>query len=82
MSGGHFNYEQYNIINIYESIQCEIDDPENQERYSPETITEFNKAVDILKKAYVYAQRIDYLLSCDDGEESFHRRLKKELEGL
>ena len=36
----------------------------------------------ILKQAEIYAQRIDWLLSGDDGEESFHERLKEELEEL
>lgn len=50
--------------------------------YTKETINEFRKGVEILKKARIYAQRIDWLLSCDDGEESFHRRLNEELEQL
>lgn len=54
----------------------------NPHGYSKETIREFRKAVSILKRAYVYTQRIDYLLEGDDGEESFHRRLKEELEQL
>ena len=36
----------------------------------------------ILRKAAIYAQRIDWLLSGDDGEESFIRRLYDELEQL
>lgn len=54
----------------------------NQNEYSKETIAEFKRGLDILRKAYVYAQRIDWLLSGDDGEESFHERLKEELEEL
>lgn len=54
----------------------------NQYGYSEETITEFKNGLDILRFAYIYAQRIDWLLSGDDGEESFHERLKKELEEL
>lgn len=50
--------------------------------YSKETITEFKKAVHILKQAEIYAQRIDWLLSGDDGEENFHKRLKDDLEKL
>jgi hypothetical protein len=50
--------------------------------YSPETIAEFEKAVKVLKLAYVYAQRIDWLLSGDDGEDSFHRRLQAQLKEL
>jgi hypothetical protein len=47
--------------------------------YSPETIAEFEKAVKALKLAYVYAQRIDWLLSGDDGEDSFYIRLQAQL---
>lgn len=50
--------------------------------YTEETINEFRKGVEILKKARIYAQRIDWFLSGDDGEESFHRRLKEELKQL
>lgn len=54
----------------------------NQYGYTEETLAEFRKAVEILKQAEVYAQRIDWLLSGDDGEESFHERLKEDLEKL
>ncbi len=54
----------------------------NQSGYSKETIREFKKAIKLLKQAEVYAQRIDWLLSGDDGEDSFHERLKADLEEL
>ena len=113
MSGGHFEYAQYKIADIYNSIEeylygreldeCDIEwyieeyfntDKEaeylrkhhrtipNQYEFSEETLAEFKKAVHILKQAEIYAQRIDWLLSGDDGEESFHERLKEELEKL
>ena len=47
-----------------------------------ETLSEFRKAVVYLRLAYVYAHRIDWLLSGDDGEETFHERLRQELETL
>ena len=50
--------------------------------YTPETIQEFRNGVEILKKASVYAQRIDWLISGDDGEDSFHQRLKEDLNKL
>jgi hypothetical protein len=50
--------------------------------YEDETIEKFKEGADILKRAYVYAQRIDWLLSSDDGESTFHERLKKDLEKL
>ena len=36
----------------------------------------------MLKKAYIYAQRVDWLLSGDDGNESFIERLTEELNKL
>lgn len=54
----------------------------NRYEFNKETIKEFKKGLAILRKAYVYAQRIDWLLSGDDGEESFHERLKEELDNL
>jgi len=55
--------------------------PEDQfhPTYSEETQKEFKKAVELLKMAYIYAQRIDWFLSGDDGEDTFHQRLKEEL---
>lgn len=47
--------------------------------YSEETQEEFKKAIEYLKLAYIYAQRIDWFLSGDDGEDTFHKRLKEEL---
>lgn len=43
----------------------------NRSEYSKETIKEFKKGIALLKKAEVYAQRIDWLLSGDDGGEVF-----------
>lgn len=54
----------------------------NLYEYSEETIAEFKRGLDILRQAYVYTQRIDWLLSGDDGEESFHERLREELDEL
>lgn len=51
-------------------------------KYPDNIIEKFKEAVDILKKAEIYAQRIDWLLSGDDGEESFIKRLKEDLEKL
>lgn len=91
MSGGHFEYSQYQISQIAKSIRSIIEKNGvvNEEYgfswsydYSPETLKEFENAIEILNKAYVYAQRIDWLVSGDDGEETFHKRLKEELEKL
>ena len=108
MSGGHFNYDQYKIGYIADSIEQEIErngrektreemkaegwkDPNWYERYPedkfyyeypPEVIEQFKIAVKKLREAQVYAHRVDWLLSSDDGEESFLRRLKEDLSKL
>jgi len=90
MSGGTFEYTQYTIKSMAEDIEDLIKNKgvyiSDEETYdyelSDETLQEFQNAVDILNKAYVYAQRIDWLLAGDDGEETFHKRLKEDLEEL
>jgi hypothetical protein len=91
MSGGRFDYKQYQITQIIDVIEQEIIDnnadpiPEEwfePRNYSEETIAEFRKGIDLLRQAQVYAQRIDWLLSSDDGEDQFHQRLKKDLSKL
>ena len=82
MSGGHFNYSQNRINDVVEHLEYLLDDEEAQERrdtYSDATLQKFKEAADILKKAFVYTQRIDWLLSGDDSEETFHERLEEDL---
>lgn len=81
MSGGHFNYNQSNISDIANEIERLIltNDPTNWYGYSPETLEEFKKAVILLREAYIYVHRIDWLISGDDGEVTFHERLKEDL---
>ena len=92
MSGGHFQYKQWEISNIADEVEQLILTNDSEEKdewgdrkgyhYTPETIEEFKKGLVLLRQVYVYAQRIDWLVSGDDGEDSFHRRLKIELEKL
>lgn len=92
MSGGFFDHSQYTLNQIVTDIEDEIyyNDSEevneyNEKRgngFSEDTMQEFKLAVWYLKQALVYTQRIDWLLSGDDGEETFHSRLKKDLEKL
>ncbi len=89
MSGGHFNYEQFKIKTIADSIQSLIDSNDDQRLnewgsprgrgYSPETIEVFRSARRELLLGYVLAHRIDWLVSDDDSEETFHRRLKADM---
>lgn len=78
MSGGHFDYSQYKILQIAEEIEKIISENDHY-GFSSDIIEEFVNAIYILKKAYIYAQRIDWLVSGDDGEKSFKKRLFDEL---
>lgn len=92
MSGGHFQYKQWEIGNIADEVEQLILTNDSEEKdewgdrkgyhYTPETIEEFKKGLVLLRQAYVYAQRIDWLVSGDDGQDSFHSRLKNDLEKL
>lgn len=103
MSGGHFDYKQYHIGEIADSIERQINnngEPYTKEElkdgyyfgedstenchyeYPEDIIEEFKKGLYFLRMAQIYAQRIDWLLSCDDGEDSFRERLKEDLEQI
>jgi hypothetical protein len=108
MSGGKFDYDQYKIGYIAESIEKEIrrsgkpktreelkDEswhgsdwyekyPEdlNHHKYPDEVIKQFKLAVRYLKMAQIYAHRVDWLLSGDDGEDSFLERLNEDINKL
>jgi len=49
---------------------------------SEEVQERMRHAIRALKIAKVYAQRVDWYLSGDDGEESFLKRLDEELDNL
>lgn len=50
--------------------------------FSPEVIARFHEAALTLRRAAVMAQRIDWLVSGDDGETSFMRRWDQDLSKL
>lgn len=93
MSGGHFDYHQYRIREIADNIEdiiqkngkkkeYEIEyswEDEYYYEYPPEVINKMKEGLDILRKAEIYAQRIDWLVSGDDGPETFLKRLQEDL---
>jgi hypothetical protein len=95
MSGGHFDYLQYRINDIADEVEHLIESNDDAtpaqwgdpgaRGYTPQTIARFREGLRFLRMAAIYAQRIDWLVSGDDGEDSFHQRLAEELadfEGL
>lgn len=92
MSGGYFDYKQYAIQRIADHIEQLIISNGSQEKdrwgdnvhhnFSQETITAFEEAVYALRKAQIYAHRVDWLISGDDSEQSFHARLKEDIKQI
>lgn len=90
MSGGHFDYRQFQIDLIADEIKHLIETNDfilidhfgdkGGRNYSKETMDCFQDALVALRKASLYTQRIDWLVSGDDSEETFHTRLKQELD--
>lgn len=89
MSGGHFQYQQYRIEDIAVEIDeiIESNDDETLDRfgqrrgenYPSEVIEKFKEAAHTLRQAAEMAQRVDWLVSGDDNEDSFMRRWEKEV---
>ena len=88
MSGGHFDYNQYRIREIADEVERLIKtnntDPAPEfgyyaRSYSTETINLFKIALITLRTAEIYTRRIDWLVSGDDGEDDFHRRLNEDI---
>lgn len=77
MSGGAFKYIQHNW-DLKNSIDA-IDNAIKERGYSHEVIFHLSEAKGVIEKAMVYLERVDFLLSGDDGEESFLERLKTDL---
>ena len=45
-------------------------------------LQEISNGLDYLNLAEIYTQRLDWLFSGDDGEDSFFKRLEEELDGF
>lgn len=89
MSGGHFNYNQYLVSDIAEDIERLIATNDDETKnawgekkghgFSPEIIERFKEAAHTLRQAAEMAERVDWLVSGDDGEDSFMSRWDEEV---
>jgi hypothetical protein len=81
MSGGHFNYDEYRLIEMAESIDILLEQSPHKMNeygdrlyygYNQNTLEEFRKTATMLREAYKRLKRIDYLVSGDDSEYDFN----------
>lgn len=88
MSGGHFDYRQYQLDDIADELEKLITENDKKDdygyarNYPSHVIDEFKQALRAVRRARVYLHNIDYLVSGDTGIESFQMALFKELEEL
>ena len=88
MSGGRFDYVQFRFGEIVESIRSTITNNNSDEKdewgdtigqhLPPDIIAKFTETADAVERAEKMVTRVDWLLSCDDGEDSFRRRWAEE----
>jgi hypothetical protein len=77
MSGGRFNYIQFKIDDIANEVEefCNV----NSDTYDSNTLDEFWLCARKLREAAIYLNRMDWVISGDDSEKTFHTRLKEDL---
>ena len=69
MSGGQFDYIQYRFEDVAESIERILVADEGE--YEPAIVSRFQLAADTARLAGKMIQRVDWLVSDDDGPGSF-----------
>ena len=92
MSGGHFDYKQYEINMIIDEVERLILTNDSTEKddfgddfgyhYPPKIIAKFKEALITLQQGAAMAQRIDWLVSDDDGPDAFLRRWDEDLKEI
>lgn len=82
MSGGYFDYKQYQIEYMIEKLERGVACTSWFDRYSRPTIDRVMLAVFYLKLSQIYVNNIDLLLSGDSSEERFMDALKQDLEAF
>ena len=91
MSGGAFEYKQYHIEQLIEDMELLLKrvDKEPTDSFECDSLKNYiddkdsfkkivEKNIDLLRKSYIYTQRLDWFISGDDGEETFYERLEED----
>jgi len=78
MSGGTFDYKQYAIIEIIEKLEQVLEEQNDSENVQ----MIIQEGIHSLKRAHIFAQRIDWYLAGDDSEEFLFMKLAEELAEL
>lgn len=80
MSGGHFDYIQYQFQQVADSIDSEIDKNgkpaqyELQDFFPEDVIERFKLAAELSRVVGKLVHEVDYRISCDTGDDTFTKR--------
>ena len=77
MSGGSFEYTQYQIRNIVKELSTLDDD--YLEIMDEQMKRDLIKTTRMLEEAEIRMHRLDWYLAGDDGKETYHKRLNEDL---
>ncbi len=84
MSGGHFDYDQYRILEIARELESliennniPVDDFGYVRNYDDSILEIFNKVKNDIEVLFKHIDKIDRLVSGDIGEESFLEHFNK-----
>ena len=79
MSGGHYEYIQFKLD---ETIKQMEKDYKNESGYIKDDsiLVAIQHTLSMLKMTRTYIHRIDWLMSGDDGEDSFFTRLQEDID--
>ena len=78
MSGGYFEYQQYRFNDVANDIDRLI----AKNDFDKDIMDKFKETSHWCKRCAEMVQRIDWLVECDDSEESFLRRWDKEVRSV
>jgi hypothetical protein len=89
MSGGHWNYLQNRLTEVYQDLEEWVEKNGSHERddwddlkyesYNPDTVRALLLAAKLTRLVQAAITRADYLYCGDDSEESFLKKWEQEL---
>lgn len=88
MSGGHFNYLQYNVSQLADDIKAESikyssDSDDNEEykwkKFPDEILKEMKSLSRDLERNYERVHNLDWFLSGDYGEDTYLKCIKENI---
>ena len=82
MSGGEFEYVQDRISVVADEFEENLEHYAEYEYISPRVLASFKETIYLLRVAAVRLQRADWLISGDDGEETYWQRMANDLKKI